>query len=312
MQLIINYTKYLILIILSCSLITTWYGTETEIINVLPAYNSGGSVTDNSGESIWQSMRRQFKLDTRSESAPVRAEIRKMLADGRINEILKAAIPYIYFIKQQTNARGLPAELALIPVIESEYNPFDKSKVGATGLWQLMTVTAHELGIKVRAGYDGRRNVTASTKAALAYFNDLGHLFKGDWYLAIAAYNCGQVRVQSAIHKTGNNSFWGLPLPQETKYYVPRLLAVVEIIKHPEKYGVTLPEVNNKPYFATVNVAKPVNLDKVAKNTGVNIDTLHKLNPDYTRGSQPKTEKESKAILVPVNNVPAVKASLGV
>lgn len=305
-KIIIDYSKYLVLVILSCSLLTTWYGTETEVINVLPTYSE--SADGSSGESVWSSMRRQFKLDTRADTAPVQAEIRKLLADGRLNEILKSAVPYIYFIKKQTETRGLPAELALIPVIESEFNPFDRSKVGATGLWQLMSVTAGELGVKVRSGYDGRRNVTASTKAALAYFNDLGHLFKGDWYLAIAAYNCGQVRVQSAVRKTGRKSFWGLPLPQETKYYVPRLLAVAEIIKHPEKYGVTLPKVNNKPYFETVPVSKPANLEQVAKTSGVSIETLQKLNPDYARGSKPN--KEAKTILVPVNKAPVIKASL--
>src|SRR5262249_6307926 len=148
-----------------------------------------------------------------------------------------------------TRARDLPAELALIPVIESEYNPNDRSNKGATGLWQLMRQTAHELGVVVQGGYDGRRNVLASTKAALAYFKDLGDLFNGNWYLAIAAYNCGQGRVQSAIRRTGSESFWNLPLPRDTKYYVPRLLAVAEIVKHPAKYGITLPQVQNKPYF---------------------------------------------------------------
>jgi len=308
MKIIIDYSKYLVIVILGCSLLTTWYGTETEVINVLPTYHSSETANSRSGESVWHSMRRQFKLDTKPESARVQAEIRKMLADGRLNQILKAAIPYIYFIHKQTEARGLPAELALIPVIESEFNPFDRSRVGATGLWQLMSVTAGELGVKVRSGYDGRRNVTASTKAALAYFNDLGHLFKGNWYLAIAAYNCGQVRVQSAIRKSGNHSFWGLPLPQETKYYVPRLLAVVEIIKHPERYGVTLPPVNNKPYFEPVAVSKPANLEQVAKTSGVSIETLQKLNPDYARGSKPKAE--AKTILVPVNKAPVIKATL--
>src|SRR5437868_15298601 len=117
MKIIIDYTKYLLLVILSCSLLTTWYGTETEIINVFPTYDNADS---HSGESVWQSMRRQFTIDTRPDSAPVKAEIRKMLADGRINEILKKAVPYVYFIDQQTQARGLPAELALIPVRSEE------------------------------------------------------------------------------------------------------------------------------------------------------------------------------------------------
>ncbi len=311
MQLIINYSKYLILIILSCSLLTTWYATETEVINLMPtAYRDAVVVDrgDHPTETIWQNMSRQFKLDTRAQSAQVQAEIKKMLAEGRINVILRAAVPYIYFIHKQTEARHLPAELALIPVIESEFNPYDRSKVGATGLWQLMSRTAHELGVKVRSGYDGRRNVVASTKAALAYFNDLGVMFKGNWLLAIAAYNCGQVRVQSAMRKSGSKNFWGLPLPRETKFYVPRLLAVAEIIKNPEKYGVILPPVNNKPYFESVGVSKPVNLETVARKTGTDVKTLQKLNPDYHRGSKPKSE--TKAILVPANKVSEIKEAV--
>jgi len=326
MQTIMNFSKSLVIFILCCSLLTTWYGSETEVINLHPTtYHeisrkvSGSTTTAilpaapaKTGESIWHSMSRQFKLDTRAQSAQVQAEIRKMLAGGRINEILKAAIPYIYFIHKQTEARGLPAELALIPVIESEFNPYDRSSVGATGLWQLMAVTAGELGIKVRSGYDGRRNVMASTRAALAYFKDLGQLFNGNWYLAIAAYNCGQVRVQSAMRKTGMKTFWGLPLPQETKYYVPRLLAVAEIVKHPEKYGVKLPQVGSKPYFEALEVSKSVNIEKVAKQAGVSMETMSKLNPDYTRGSHPDVhaKKEPKTILVPVNKVPEVKAAV--
>lgn len=321
MQKIINFSKYLVLVILSCGLITTWYGTQTEVINLIPTtyerIDQGGKeiqgARDN-GESIWKSMSREFTLDTKTQSRQVQAEIRKMLADGRLNAILKAAVPYIYFIRQQTKARGLPTELALIPVIESEFNPYDRSRVGATGLWQLMSKTAGELGVKVRSGYDGRRNVTASTKAALAYFKDLGQMFKGNWLLAIAAYNCGQFRVLSAVRKTGNHSFWNLPLPQETKYYVPRLLAVAAIIKNPEKYGVILPHVSNKPVVEPLVVSKPVNMEKVARTTGVSVETLHKLNPDYNRGSNPKVnpKKEMHTILVPANKVPDVKATLGI
>lgn len=315
MQLIINLSKYLLLAVLSFSLLTTWYASETEVINLMPAsyaslYDSE-SANDDAGESVWNIMSRQFKLDTRTQSSQVQAEIRKLLADqDRLNHILKAALPYIYFIHKQTEARGLPAEIALIPVIESEFNPYDHSNKGATGLWQLMSRTANELGVKVRSGYDGRRNVVASTKAALAYFSDLGRYFNGNWYLAIAAYNCGQIRVKSAIKRTGSNSFWSLPLPKETKYYVPRLLAVAAIIKNPEKYGVELPHISYEPYFEELPVNKPVNLEKVAKSSGISMDTLSKLNPDYTRGSHPK--KDAKSILVPVDKVHAVKATLKV
>lgn len=309
MQKIISVSKIILLLLLSCSLLITWYGEETEVINMAPTYY--GEVSgDESPESVWNIMRSEFKLDDKAQSAQVQAEIRKLVADpSYLSNILKASIPYIYFIHEQTEKRGLPAELALIPVIESEFNPNDHSNKGATGLWQLMSPTAGELGVKVKSGYDGRRNVTASTKAALAYFNDLGKYFNGNWYLAIAAYNCGQVRVKSAMRRTGSNSFWNLPLPKETQYYVPKLLAVVAIVKNPKKYGVELPPISNKPYFEEVKVSKPVTLEKVAKTAGVNIDTLNKLNPDYTHGSSPKSDDAT--LLVPVEKAPVVKVTLG-
>jgi len=207
----------------------------------------------------------------------------------------------------QTKARNLPAEITLIPVIESEFNPNDHSKKGALGLWQLMRQTAYELGVKVKAGYDGRRNVIASTQAALAYFSDLGNLFKGNWYLAIAAYNCGQGKVQSAIRRTGHDNFWKLPLPKETKLYVPRLLAVAEIVKNPAKYGVQLPPISNQPYFTQQQIDKPVSLKKAAESLNIDVKTLSQLNPDYSHGSIPKTE--TFTLLVPINRAAAKKAS---
>lgn len=314
MQLIHSLSKYLFSAILTCTLLVTWNYNIPDFIK----FNVGSNAIENyasvlpaESKTIWHSMRSDFTLDHQVHSARVQAEIKKLLADqNRLYNILKSASPYIYFIFNQTKVRGLPAELALIPVIESEFNPYDRSKKGATGLWQLMPQTAHELGVKVRSGYDGRRNVIDSTKAALAYFDDLGNYFNGNWLLAIAAYNCGQYRVQSAERRSGSHSFWNLRLPTETKYYVPRLLAVAAIVKNPEKYGIHLPPVSNEPYFAEVKVDKPVNLDQVAKSSGINPKTLDKLNPDYHRTSMVK-KKGSYSLLVPVHHITAVKQKLG-
>ncbi|WP_170131724.1 transglycosylase SLT domain-containing protein [Aquicella lusitana] len=272
--------------------------------------NIDESAASNPDETVWDSLSREFKLDHKVQTAQVQAEIRKLLADqNKLYQILTAAAPYIYFIQQQTQARGLPGELALIPFIESEFNPNDHSNKGATGLWQLMSGTARELGVKVKAGYDGRRNVVASTKAALAYFKDLGNNFNGNWYLAIAAYNCGQVKVESAVRRTGSKSFWNLPLPKETKYYVPKLLAVAEIVENPQKYGVALPAITNQPYFTAVKVDKAVNLTKLAKSSGINIKTLNTLNPDYKQGTVPKGKDST--LLVPIKKASVVQAQLG-
>ncbi|MEO8402404.1 MAG: transglycosylase SLT domain-containing protein [Gammaproteobacteria bacterium] len=307
MQYLINQSKYLIYAVLSCSLIIALYSNNFEVSGLVPttAIEESDSV-----DSVWASMGQELKLDHQVQSARVQAEIRQLLADKeKLHSILVAAAPYIYFIHTQTQARGLPAELALIPVIESEFNPNDHSTKGATGLWQLMPGTATELGIKVKSSYDGRRNVVSSTKAALAYFNDLGTSFNGNWYLAIAAYNCGQGKIQSAERKDGSTSFWNLSLPSETKHYVPKLLAVAAIIKNPEKYGVELPTVTNKPYFTELKIKKAMSLATIAKSSGVSIDTLRALNPDYNHAVV--ANKGSYSLLVPIEQAPAVRETLG-
>jgi membrane-bound lytic murein transglycosylase D len=306
MQLLIKQSKILIFTVLCCSLLFILSGNNLQ--HPEKHFNVVKVITAN---SVWNNMSHEFKLNHKTESSQVQAEIRKLLADqNKFYSILKAAGPYIYFIYQQTKALGLPAEIALIPIIESEFNPNDHSNKGATGLWQLMPATAQELGVKVKSSYDGRRSVTASTKAALAYFNDLGNTFNGNWYLAIAAYNCGQMRIASAERRSGSHSFWNLPLPRETKYYVPKLLAVAAIIENPKKYGVRLPETINKPYFAELKVKKSVDLQQIAKKSGIEIKTLHTLNPDYNHGPALPNKKGSYTLLVPANKAPAVKEQL--
>ncbi len=318
MQYLINRSKNILFHVLCGSLIV-WCGftigttdwTSNSDMSIFDSASSAGKVgTPKSGQLIWSSISSELKLDHKAQSAQVKAEIHKLLAEpNKLYSILKAAGPYIYFIHKETQARGLPAELALIPVIESEYNPNDHSNKGATGLWQLMPQTATELGIKVRSGYDGRRNIIASTKGALAYFNDLGNSFNGNWYLAIAAYNSGQGRVEHAEKRNNTDNFWDLSLPSETKHYVPKLLAVAAIVKNPEKYGVQLPPIQNQPYFAEVKVKKSVSLTSVAKSSGIDVAVLHTLNPDYNHGGS-VPNKNGYSLLVPVNKVSALKARL--
>jgi membrane-bound lytic murein transglycosylase D len=327
MQLVLNISKYILIVVLSWCLLITWHEKEPSISDLAPIFgpiiepivinptpaktHAKPSKPTVRVDSIWSSISSDFKLDHRAQTSQVKAEIRKLLADqAKFNQILKAATPYIYFIHSQTQAKGLPAEIALIPVVESEFNPNDHSIKGATGLWQLMRGTAKELGIKVISSYDGRRNVVFSTTAALAYLNDLGSYFKGNWYLAFAAYNAGQVKVDKARRRSGSNSFWNLSLPKETTYYVPKLLAVAAIIKNPEQYGVKLPHVSNEPYFTELKLDKALTLEKVSKSTGISLDVLKKLNPDYKNGTA-IAKKGAYTLLVPIDKLPVVKNSFG-
>jgi membrane-bound lytic murein transglycosylase D len=317
MQLIIDFSKYIVLALLSIMFLTVWYSNNNTLISELTAINTRAiQHTSERGESseadaasidsVWSSISDSLTLDHKENSAAVKKEIRKILAErNKLNSILAAAGPYIYYIYAETQARGLPAEIALIPIIESEFNPNDHSDKGATGLWQLMPQTAHDLGIHIKSGYDGRRNVIASTRAALAYFRDLGVLFKSNWYLAIAAYNCGEGKVGSAIHHAGSRNFWDLHLPKETTLYVPKLLAIAAIVKNPKKYGIKLPSLSNGPYFAELKTKTPVNLSQISKKTGIELTTLNTLNPDYKNGKVPK--KGPYTLLIPVEDESTVK-----
>ena len=128
--------------------------------------------------------------------------------------------------------------------------------------------------------------------------------------LAIAAYNCGPGKIKTAVRRLGNQSPWNLPLPYETKVYVPKLLAVAEIVKNPKRYGVELPKVSNQPYFTEVDSKKPVSLTKVAATSGVSVKTLTKLNPDYKQGPAAPNKNGVYKVLVPINTAPAVKENI--
>lgn len=303
-------SKYLISLLLSISILFSLYGFSVDDTSIC-AHGTCDAFIIQPVESIWSNIGSKLILDHKVQTARVQAEIHKFLADKKkLYLILEAAAPYIYFIHQKTQARNLPSEIALIPAIESEFNPNDHSRRGASGLWQLMPVTARELGVKVKSNYDERRNVVSSTEAALAYLNDLKNDFHGNWDLAISAYNCGQGTVKSATRRAGSSNFWNLKLPAETRVYLPKLLAIAEIIKHPEKYGVKLPPLGNRPYFIQLVLSKPVNLASIAKTTGTNIDTLHALNPDYRHERAQPNKHGAYTLLVPVKDAAALKTRL--
>lgn len=277
--------------------------TVTKQITQTVATKSATPATSTAAASdlIWVRIGDHLQMNHYADNPRVQKEIHRILGDKKsFQTILQRSAPYIYYIYKQTQARHLPAELALIPIIESEYNPNDHNSIGAMGLWQLMPATAKILGVKIGNGYDGRRNVIISTKAALAFYTDLGKFFNGNWILAIAAYNCGQGGVDAAIKRAGGSrDFFKLSVPQETRYYVPRLLAIATIIKHAHRYGIVLPNIKDAPYFTEVKMAKSESLSTYAKNSGVDLDVLKKLNPDYGNG---KIVTVSKTLLVPVSS----------
>ena len=194
---------------------------------------------------------------------------------------------YLHHIVQEIEARGMPLELALLPVVESAFEPYAQSWVRANGLWQFMPGTGERFGLKQDWWYDGRRDVIASTRAALDYLQYMHDEFFDDWLLAIAAYNCGEFRVQREV--TNNRArglpvdFFSLKLPAETRAYVPKLMAMRRLVANPEDYGIAFSPIPNEPYFAKVDTGGQLDLSLAAELAGITVDEVYELNPGFHR-----------------------------
>jgi membrane-bound lytic murein transglycosylase D len=194
---------------------------------------------------------------------------------------------WLYYIVGQIEQRKMPTELALLPVIESAFEPYAYSRARAAGLWQFISDTGHRFGLKQDYWYDGRRDPIEATRAALDYLQELHDEFNGDWLLAVAAYNCGELAVERAIERNQRagkpTDFWHLKLPTETRGYVPELLAMRRLVANPERYGLEFSKIPNEPYFTTIQTGGQIDLKVVAELAGVSADDLYELNPAFHR-----------------------------
>jgi membrane-bound lytic murein transglycosylase D len=219
---------------------------------------------------------------------------------------------YMYHVITEVEARGMPLEFALLPVVESAYEPFAYSVGRAAGLWQFIPATGVRFGLKQDWWYDGRRDVIESTRAALDYLQALHDQFGGDWLLAIAAYNVGEAGVQRAIdynHALGRpTDFWHLNLPAETRAYVPKLLAMKRLMAEPERYGLDFAAIPNEPYFAVIETGSQIDLKIAAQLAGTSYDELIALNPGFNRWA---TDPDGpQRLLVPIDNADGFEAAL--
>jgi membrane-bound lytic murein transglycosylase D len=196
------------------------------------------------------------------------------------------AAPYLHHIVVEIESRGLPLELALLPVVESAFEPYAYSRARAAGLWQFIPGTGTRFGLKQDWWYDGRRDVVAATTAALDYLEFLHNQF-GDWLLAVAAYNCGEHAVARQIARNRAagkpTDFWNLKLPKETRAYVPKLLAMSRLVANPDRYGLAISPLPNAPYFARVETGGQIDLRVAAELAGITTEELYALNPAYHR-----------------------------
>jgi membrane-bound lytic murein transglycosylase D len=197
------------------------------------------------------------------------------------------AVPYLHHIVQEIEKRGMPLELALLPVVESAFEPYARSWATANGLWQFMPGTGERFGLKQDWWYDGRRDVLESTRAAMDYLQYMHDEFFDDWLLAVAAYNCGEFRVQREVNKNRALGkpvdFFSLNLPSETRAYVPKLMAMRRLVANPEDYGIAFSPIPNEPYFVKVDTGGQLDLTLAAELAGITLDEVYELNPGFHR-----------------------------
>lgn len=244
-------------------------------------------LTPNQYADLFDRMRAGFKIDD-VDSVTVEQQLRWFASHpDYLERAFGRAELYLYHIVTELEARDMPLEIALLPVVESAFEPYAYSRARASGLWQFIPGTGSRYGLKQDWWYDGRRDVVESTRAALDYLQSLHDEFNGDWLLAIAAYNCGELTVERALdinrRKGKPLDFWSLKLPKETKAYVPKLLAMRRLVLAPEKYDIAISPIPNQPYFARVDTQGQIDLKLAAEIAGVTDEELYELNPAFHR-----------------------------
>lgn len=262
---------------------------------------------------LWQRIREGYNLTPESMPASVSKQRDWYLRNpSYLKTVFARARPYIFYVTDELDKAGLPLELALLPIVESTYDPLAYSHSHAVGLWQFIPSTGKSLGLTRDRWYDGRRDVIYSTQAAITYLKQLNKRFDNDWLLALAAYNSGQGFVSKSIRrnrKLGKGTdFWSISLPRETRNYVPQLLALATLIRDPEKYSVRLPDMPNEPFFEVVEIESQIDLNNVVKVTGVEVNHFTRLNPAYRRAITPPQGKHN--LLLPVGTAQPLRDML--
>lgn len=229
-----------------------------------------------------------------------------------MERVLNRAHPWLYDIANQLEERDLPGELALLPIVESAFDPFAYSRERASGTWQFLSSTALDRGVQINDWYDGRRDVHIATRAALDYLTYLNALFDGDWNLALAAYNAGQGRVQRAVRSNqarNRGTNWDqLSLPRETRAYVPKLHGLGCLFREPERFGLELPVWNNEPLIARVELPGPIDVVELSAKADLEIAELVALNPGLNRHMTPPSGPHH--VFVPIESADSVTTVL--
>ncbi|MEN8763972.1 MAG: LysM peptidoglycan-binding domain-containing protein [Thiogranum sp.] len=261
---------------------------------------------------LWEQLRREFQLPEQDNK---RIRIQRnwyVKHPAYMQRVTERAKRYGWHIQQQLKQRNMPAEIALLPIVESAYDPFAYSHGRAAGLWQFVPATGKHFGLKQDWWYDGRRDILDSTTAALDYLQHLNKRFKGDWLLALAAYNSGEGTVAKAQRKNRRKGkpvgFWDLELPRETQDYVPKLIALKQLVGAPSAYGIQLEAVPNRPFFEVVDTGAQIDLAVAADLAGIELDALYRLNPGFNQWATAPAGPHR--LLIPVDQAGAFRQAM--
>lgn len=267
---------------------------------------------DPADNDLWQRIRAGFQLEADDRHAVQQQLDWYVRHPAYITRVFTRAKRFLPYIVAEAESRGMPLEVALLPVVESAFDPFAYSHGRAAGLWQIIPGTGKRFGLKQNWWYDGRRDPVAATHAALDYLEYLYKLLDEDWLLAVAAYNSGEGNVKRAqsknLKRSRDTDFWSLSLPKETEAYVPKLLAIRAVVADPESLGLTLPAIEDTPYFEEVLTDSQIDLALAADLAGLDIDELYALNAGFNRWA---TDPDGPhRLMVPVDAAPVLTQAL--
>jgi membrane-bound lytic murein transglycosylase D len=262
-------------------------------------------------DNLWQRIADQMSLPVPANE-DIESQKRFFI---RNQKLLKTASqnaqPFLYHIVTELERRNMPLELALLPIVESTYNPKAGSFSGVLGIWQFSAGTGRNFGLKQNAWYDGRRDVIESSRAAMDYLQYLYSNVDQDWLSAVAAFNAGEGRVFKAIERNKYRGkptdFWSLNLPKQNTSYIPKLLALAELLKHPEKYAIQLPTLANQPETKVIQINRGLDLTKAAALLNLSVSELRRLNPGFKSTTVPSA---SYQLVVPLSSAQDIEQQL--
>jgi membrane-bound lytic murein transglycosylase D len=284
---------------------------ESEV--VIPITEKDTSAADISAPpgDLWERIRNGFAMAEMDSEEVRNSENFYANRPEYVKRIIERSKRYLFHIVEEVERRRMPAEIALLPIIESAFNPRAYSTSHASGIWQFIPSTGKNYGLKQNWWHDDRRDIVAATSAALDYLQNLYNMF-GDWELVLASYNWGEGAVGRSLIKNRNNGlpadFRNISLPPETQNYVPKLIAIKNIISNPAAFGVELESVPNQPYFETVATTRHIDVKLAAKLADISVDEFNALNPAHNRPVI--NVNGSRTLLFPVDKAETFTANL--